>query len=190
VILTQAFTFLFPNSGYDVTTAKATLTARVTTMMGLWQDRKWTCTVAWNKAYMLSLLKNYFFLFFNPFLQSRLHPPPSLPHDRSLSHTSPRPRLPSPLGQTSLRPQSLKGLVHFLSLSPDQAVLCCICVRSLISAGVCSLVGGSVSERSQGSRSVDLPMGLPSSSASSSFSPVQPQGSPTSVHWLDVSVCI
>ena len=43
--------------------------------------------------------------------------------------------------------------MHLLSLRSDLAVLCCICVRSLISAGVCCLVGGSVSERSQESRS-------------------------------------
>ena len=42
-----------------------------------------------------------------------------------------------------------------------------------MSAGVCCLVGGPVSERSQGSRLVEtagIPMGLPSSSAFSSFS--------------------
>jgi hypothetical protein len=31
---------------------------------------------------------------------------------------------------------------------------------------------------------------LPSSSASSSFSFIQPQASPTSVHWLGVNICI
>ena len=36
------------------------------------------------------------------------------------------------------------------SLSQDLAVLCFICVGELISAGVCCLVGVSVSERSQG----------------------------------------
>jgi hypothetical protein len=49
-----------------------------------------------------------------------------------------------------------------------------MCVRGLISAGECCLVGGSVSERSWRPRSVEtagLPMGLPSSSASSSFPP-------------------
>jgi hypothetical protein len=48
-----------------------------------------------------------------------------------------------------------------------------------------------VSERSQGSRLVEtvgLPMGLPSSSASSSLSLTQPQGSLASVHWLGVSI--
>ena len=52
--------------------------------------------------------------------------------------------------------------MHLLPLSPDQAVLCCIYVRGLLSAGIYCLVGGSVSERSQGSRIVDtagLPMG-------------------------------
>jgi hypothetical protein len=58
-------------------------------------------------------------------------------------------------------------------MSPNPAVLCCICVGGLISAGVCCLVGGPVSERSQGPRLVEAvgpPTGLPSSSASSSLS--------------------
>jgi hypothetical protein len=35
-----------------------------------------------------------------------------------------------------------------------------------------------------------LPIGLPSSSTSSSFSLLQPKGSPASVHWLSVNICI
>jgi hypothetical protein len=37
----------------------------------------------------------------------------------------------------------------------DPAVLCCIYVEGLILAVVCCLVGGPVSERSQGSRSIE-----------------------------------
>jgi hypothetical protein len=62
--------------------------------------------------------------------------------------------------------------VHVLLLRLDHAVLCSICVRDIISAGVSCLVCSSVSERSQGSRSVEtaaLPMGPPYSSASSSL---------------------
>jgi hypothetical protein len=61
-----------------------------------------------------------------------------------------------------------------------------------MSAGVCCLVGGSVSDRSQGSRLVEiagLPMGSPSSSVSSSLSLTQPQGSLASVHgWVHLSL--
>jgi hypothetical protein len=49
-----------------------------------------------------------------------------------------------------------------------------------------------VSERSQESGLVEtagLPMGLPSSSASSILPLIQPQGSLASVHWLGVSIC-
>ena len=83
--------------------------------------------------------------------------------------------------------------MHLLPLRPDPTVLCCICVGSLGLARLCCLVGGSVSERSQGSRLVEtagLPMGLPSSSASSSFSLIQSQESPASVHWLGIIICI
>jgi hypothetical protein len=76
---------------------------------------------------------------------------------------------------------------------PDPSVLCCICVGGLLSAGVCCLAGGPMSERSQRSRLVETagpPTGLPPSSASSSFFLIQPQGSEASVHWLGVNICI
>ena len=57
-----------------------------------------------------------------------------------------------------------------------------------VPARVCCLVDGSVSERSLGSRLVEtagLPMGLPSSSASSSLSLMQPHGPRLkSNHWV------
>jgi hypothetical protein len=61
-----------------------------------------------------------------------------------------------------------------------------------MSAGVCCLVGGSVSERSQGSRLIETagPLtGSPSSSASSSFPLIQQQGLAASVHWLPANIC-
>jgi hypothetical protein len=63
--------------------------------------------------------------------------------------------------------------VTLLTLRPDQAVLCRICVRGLRPASVCCLVGCLVSEGSWGSRLIEtagLPMGSPSSSVSSGFS--------------------
>jgi hypothetical protein len=79
-----------------------------------------------------------------------------------------------------------------LLLRPNQAVPCCICVGGLMSAGVCCLVGGSVSETSLESRSHVSAghMGQHCSSASFSFSPSQPQGSLAFVHWLGSSICI
>ena len=58
--------------------------------------------------------------------------------------------------------------MHLLSLRPDQTVLCCICGGGLISANVCCLVGGSVSERSWGSKLVET-AGLPMRSPFSYF---------------------
>jgi hypothetical protein len=95
---------------------------------------------------------SYFLLlsFFNPLLQSSCYPPPGLPSNSfsSLS-SSPFPRgCPShPLShQTYCLPGalSLLGVRLFLSLRPDQVVLCCMYVRGLISARVCCLIGGSV----------------------------------------------
>jgi hypothetical protein len=46
--------------------------------------------------------------------------------------------------------------MHLLSLSKGlMIVLCCICVGDIITASICCLVGGSVSEHSQESRSVE-----------------------------------
>ena len=90
----------------------------------------------------------------------------------------------SPPGLHTPGASSLQGQAHLLPLRPDQAVLCCMCVGGLRPAHVCCLVGGSGSERSPGSRLVEtagLPMGLPSSSPSSSFPLIQSQGSLTSV---------
>jgi hypothetical protein len=70
--------------------------------------------------------------------------------------------------------------VTLLSLRSDQAVVCYICLRGLISASVCCLVRCSKSERSQASRLVEtagLPMGLHSFEASSIFSLIQSQRS-------------
>jgi hypothetical protein len=92
--------------------------------------------------------------------------------------------------------KSLKGVSSLTEARPGSPLLY-MCWRGggvfLISAGVCCLVGGSVSERSHGSRLVEtdgLPMGSPSSSASSSLSLIQPQGSPASIYWLGVNICI
>lgn len=81
---------------------------------------------------------------------------------------------------------------HLLSLRPDHAIICCICVCSFISPSVCCLVGSSVFERSWESRLVEAAghhMGSSSSSASSSFSLTQLLQSLASVHWLGVSMC-
>jgi hypothetical protein len=66
--------------------------------------------------------------------------------------------------------------VHLRSLRPVPEVLCYICVGGLKSAGVCYWVSGLVCERSHGSGLVEtaFPIGLPSSSASSSFFLFQP----------------
>jgi hypothetical protein len=83
---------------------------------------------------------------------------------------------PHTLSQASLLPgaSSLSRVRHsLLPLRADQAVLCCLCVKGLRPAGVCYLVGGSVSERSQGSRVVEMLVflwGLPPSQLLPAFS--------------------
>jgi hypothetical protein len=66
---------------------------------------------------------------------------------------SPRGCSPTPTLTDLHTPWGLKSFwsyVLLFSLRQYQVVLYCICVGSLISAGVCCLVGSSVSERSQG----------------------------------------
>ena len=75
--------------------------------------------------------------------------------------------------------------MHLLPLRPEQEYVCCIGVGDLSPVPECCLVGGSVFERSQESRLVEtagLPMGSPTSSASSRLSPIQALGSLDSVH--------
>ena len=130
------------------------------------------------------------------FPQSSCPPPSPFSHSSSF-HSS----TPSHLQEDVLSP-SLSHQISRLPGAPSlwrvryifsdcvPGVFCCIC---FIWAGICCLVGGSVSERSQGSRlakTAGLPVGSASSSASSSFSLVQPQGSPAFVHWLGADICI
>jgi hypothetical protein len=115
-------------------------------------------------------------------------------------HPIPSPTVPHPIPppyylQDGVHPHPaspLHSLGPQVSRGPDQAVLCYICVMGIRPTHICSLVGGSVSERSQRSGLVEtagLHIGLPSSSASSSLSLIQPQVSPTSGQWLGVNIC-
>jgi hypothetical protein len=94
-----------------------------------------------------------------PFVFERLlpHPPPS----------SPPPSIPLPWGI-----KSLQDWAHPLLLRLVKAVLCYICAMGHRPAHACSLVGGLVSESSEGSVLVDtvvLPMEPPSPSAPSTL---------------------
>jgi hypothetical protein len=113
------------------------------------------------------LKKIFIFNFF--FLQTSHYPPPGLALHSSLSHCSstlstrgcPPPSHPILPGlPMSWDLKSFEDLVHNLSLKPDQGVLCCRCVRGLILASACCLVGGSISERFLGSELVET-AGLP-----------------------------
>ena len=99
------------------------------------------------------------------------------PTPTTVSHPTPLPHL-SPRTCSSLtRPAPITGAFPPVPLRADQAVHCNICVGGLRPASACYLVGGSVSERSQGSRldeTVGLLMKLPSPSTSSIFPLIQP----------------
>jgi hypothetical protein len=83
------------------------------------------------------------------------------------------------------------GYMRLLPLRPDQAVFCCICVRTsdqLVYAAW--LVAKYLRDLSVLFENPGLPMGSPSSSASSIFSLIQSQGSQTAVQWFTVSICL
>jgi hypothetical protein len=116
------------------------------------------------------------FLFFNNYVIFLYSPYfiPLLIHPLILSHPMTPPH--SSNSQLTRPPYSLVPSVSWRlgasSLSPDPTVLCCMHVGGLMSAGVCCLVGGPVSEKSHGSRLVETDgstTGSPSSLASSSF---------------------
>jgi hypothetical protein len=82
---------------------------------------------------------------------------------------------------------------HALPLRPGKKILCYICAGCLWPAYVCSLIGSLVSGSSQDSRlvvTVGLPTRLPSPSGLSILFLTLPYWSPSSVHWLGVSICI
>jgi hypothetical protein len=84
-------------------------------------------------------------------------------------HPTPTPHpIPSPHGCP--HPHSTWPLSSLGSPVSDLEVLYCMCVGGFISAGICSLFGGSVFERSWGSRIIET-AGLPTESPfSASFS--------------------
>jgi hypothetical protein len=157
----------------------------------------------WSTVTTLDVISQFYILFliiFNRFYspviipilvlsQTVPHPIPPPPSLRVCFHP-PLPHIPSTLpGASSV---SMVRCIFFhwdqTRQSSDVYML-----WGLESAPVCCLVGGSISVRSQGSRLVEtvaLTLGLPSCSASSSFSLIQPKGSLASVHWLGVSICI
>lgn len=135
-------------------------------------------------------------------LESTSYPPPGLPSDYFLSHTSscisksmsqhtlthPR-RSPHYLGDQLSSGVGTSSSTETRSVSPLLYM-----IHRLHMTSVCCLVGGLVSERSHGSglvETVGLPLGSPSSSAPSCLSLTQPQGSWTSVIFLQqvVSFC-
>ena len=112
-----------------------------------------------------------FFLLLLFFFTVHPLPPPGVPP------TVPNPIPPLLCNTQEDVPHPISKDSHsLLLLRPDPVVLCCICVGDLILALVI-MVGGSVSERLQGSQLVEtagLSMGSPFSSASSSLSIIQP----------------
>ena len=129
-------------------------------------------------------LFEFIYFYFAFFLTDQIIFPPApvcsrlvpIPHFLTLSPPrrecpySPNPPLTGILTPWGLK--SMEGWVHFLLLRLDHAVLFSTCVRDIISTGVSCLVCSSVSERFQGSRSVEtaaFPMGPTYSSASSSL---------------------
>jgi hypothetical protein len=114
----------------------------------------------------------YLIIFYSPVFIPLPVCPPTAPHPIPPSPLQEDVPTPTPPHQTTppLGSQVSQGLgASSLTEARPGSLLLYICVRGLSSAGVCCLVGGSVSERSRGSRSVEttgLPMGPPSSSAS------------------------
>jgi hypothetical protein len=153
---------------------------------------------------LLSLLLLLLLLSLNLLVKPRLYPSPSPPSDWSTSHTSspqlsPRGCPHSPPHQTSPLSRA-PSLLRVSCIFSDQvqtlkssAVYVLGASYQLVWDDISCLVGGTVSERSQGSRLVETaapPTGSPSSPASYSFSLIQAQVSPTSVHWLGINICI
>ena len=129
-------------------------------------------------------------------------PPPTI-HPLTVPHFIPPPQTPVSMWMSPCSTPPTSELPGATSLwrfrcimsewTQTRQVLCYVCVGGLISAGICSLFGGPVFERFQGSRLIETsgpPTGLPFSSVSFSLSLIQQQGSAASVHWLGTTICI
>jgi hypothetical protein len=132
-------------------------------------------TPGFNYFYFYFIL--LYFILFTYFLQSNWFPPP------------PAQDISIPLGLRSLE---RLGTSSPAEASPGSLLLSMCQGTSLYMLSVYACIR-SVSERSQDSGLVEtagFPTGWPSSSASSCLSLIQPQGSPNSVRWLGISICV
>ena len=118
----------------------------------LWGKASNYLSMSWKQGSEAQLLVNVCSLDTHTFIfvQSICCLPPGLPSHSSSSNysSSLSPRecpLPTRVSH-SLGPQVSRWLGHLLSLRPDQAVLCCICVRGHWPASVCCMIAGSVWE--------------------------------------------
>jgi hypothetical protein len=165
-------------------------------------------------VYLLSVLVSFYFIIVSFIYTPNVAPHPSPPSKGSSPIPSsplslrgcspPHHPIPSPLPTHSQLTQlpCPPSLGHQVStglwdiISPTEArqgsLLLYMC-RDHGPVHVCSLVGGLVSGSCKGSRLVNtagLPIGFPSSSVPSVLSLTLPQGPPTSVQWLAVSIYI
>jgi len=138
--------------------------------------------------YFSSFLKLPLILFYSPDIIPILFCPQTVPHPflpsplqedvPILPHPTISARIPYSLGPCISKVKCIFS--HWGQMRQSSAVYVSVALDQLVS--VSCLVGGSESKRSQGPRFVEtagLPMRSPSSSTSSSFSLIQPQGSPT-----------
>jgi hypothetical protein len=150
--------------------------------------------------YFIHFLLLSLIFYYNPVVITLLVHPPTfshpipLPSPRECLNTpnSPPPHTPPTRPPNSLWPQVSQGLSAWSLIKARKTVLCSTSVGGLEPASICCLVVDSVSERSWGSRFVEivgLPMVLSSSLNFFQSSLNQPQVSPTSEHCLGVSIC-
>jgi hypothetical protein len=156
--------------------------------------------IQWSFSLYIFLLFLFYSLifFYSPVLIPLLVHPLTIPHPIFLPPTPISKRMsPAPSPHPTRSPHSLGPQVSWrlgdsLTEARIHSFLLYMC-WGLITAGVCCLVGGSVSEQSCWSRLIetaDLSTGSPSSSASSSFTLIQPQGSLASFHWVGANIFI
>lgn len=150
---------------------------------------RYTAGLKWHIENQTSIFAKYLYCFlfifntfYNPdFITLPVHLPSNWPtfyiNSHNLQEDVPTPSLPT--NPPNLLGPHVSWGIGLSSPNPDPVVLCSICIGGPISAGICFMVGSSVSERSKGSKLVEttgFPLRSPCSSASFSFSLIQPQG--------------
>jgi hypothetical protein len=137
-----------------------------------------SCPFTWIFCFQVrNLLFIYLFIYTPDIIPPHPAHPPTVPYPLPPPHSCLHEDVPPHLTSKLPRASSLLRVRCIISNWTQTRQSSTVCVRDLISAGVCCLFGGPVFEKSRLIETAGPPT-------------IQPQGSAVSVHWLGANICI